>query len=280
MRYRAYAKVNVSLEVLGKRPDGYHELATVMQTVSLCDELDVSADSTMRFTCSDPSLRDNDNIVLRAADLLRETTNSPSGCRLVLHKAIPHAAGLGGGSSDAAATLRALNDHWSLSFSRAELADFGSRLGSDVPFFLHDGTALVTGRGEFVAPLPSPQRMWYALVKPPILVPTSAVFNLVSTQDWTDGASTRAVAGAICERGEVTLGVNGLQRALFELYPLARECFEDVARAAPGRAFVSGSGATVGALCSSRVEAEQVVASVTREGWWSAVVRSVQREDT
>jgi 4-diphosphocytidyl-2-C-methyl-D-erythritol kinase len=279
VRYRAYAKVNVSLEVLGKRPDGYHELASVMQTVDLFDEIEVCEDLRMRFACSDPTLGDNDNLVLRAARLLGEVARSTSGCRLVLHKAIPHAAGLGGGSSDAATTLRALNDQWSLNLSRAELADIGSRLGSDIPFFLYGGTALVTGRGDFVRPLPDPQRTWYALVKPPIPVPTSVVFKLVSTQDWTDGASTRAVAGAICDRRKLSLGINGLQRALFELYPLARECFDDVARVAPGRTFVSGSGPTVGAVCASRVEAEQVVAKVAREGRWTAVVRSVRGTD-
>jgi 4-diphosphocytidyl-2-C-methyl-D-erythritol kinase len=250
-----------------------------MQTVDLCDEIEVCEDVGMRFICSDPSLEDDDNLVLRAARLLGEAARSKSGCRLMLQKAIPHAAGLGGGSSDAATTLRALNDYWSLNLSRATLADFASRLGSDVPFFLRGGTAVVTGRGEFVTPLPETRSMWYALVKPPISVPTSAVFNLVSPRDWSDGASTRAVARAICDRGALSLGINGLQRALFELYPVAQECFEDVARAAPGRTFVSGSGPTVGALCVSRVEAEQVVASVTREGRWTAVVQSISRRD-
>jgi 4-diphosphocytidyl-2-C-methyl-D-erythritol kinase len=250
-----------------------------MQTVSLCDVIDLSESVGMQFDCSEPSLGDDDNLVMRAARLLAEEANPSSGCRLKLHKEIPQAAGLGGGSSDAASTLRALNDHWSVNFSAPQLADLGSRLGSDVPFFVYGGTAIVTGRGECVAPLPDPHRVWYALVMPPIAVPTSAVFNRVSALDWTNGASTRAVSDAICNSDAVTLGTNGLQRALFEMYPLAQKCFDAVACAAPGRTFVSGSGPTVGALCESRAEAEQIVASVARSGWWTAVVHSVQSMD-
>jgi 4-diphosphocytidyl-2-C-methyl-D-erythritol kinase len=274
LRYRAYAKVNVSLEVLGKRPDGYHDLASVMQTVSLCDEIEIAEDVDVRFACSDPALEGDDNLVPRAARLLRGASNNASGCKLMLHKAIPHAAGLGGGSSDAAETLRALNALWSLHLSLQQLVDIGSRLGSDVLFFLYGGTALVTGRGEFVRPLPAPEPVWYALAKPPISVPTAAVFNAVSREDWTNGASTRAVAAGICDRRQVTLGMNGLQRALFRLFPPAQECFEDVSRVAPGRAFVSGSGPTIGASCGSQLEAEQVVTAVAREGRWTAVVHS------
>jgi 4-diphosphocytidyl-2-C-methyl-D-erythritol kinase len=278
LRYRAYAKVNLSLEVLGTRPDGYHDLASVMQTVSLADEIELEDGSGVQFTCSEPSLEGEDNLVPRAARLLGAASQHVTGCSIVLHKAIPHAAGLGGGSSDAAATLRRLNDRWSLQLSLAQLVEIGSQLGSDVPFFLHGGTALVTGRGECVRSLPDPARVWYALVKPAVSVPTATVFKAVAREDWTDGASTRAVAGAICDSHRVSLGVNGLQRALFHLYPVARQCFEAVSRAAPGRVFVSGSGPTVGALCGSRREAEQVVADVAPGGWWTAVVHSIPAE--
>lgn len=275
VRYRAFAKVNLSLEVLGKRPDGYHELASIMQTISLSDEIELIEDSGLKFSCSDSELDGDDNLVPRAARLLRAASENSPGCSLMLHKAIPHAAGLGGGSSDAATTLSALNDRWALHFSIEQLMELGSRLGSDVPFFLYGGTALVTGRGESVMRLPNPELAWYALVKPPIAAPTAEVFSLVAPQDWTDGASTRAAARSICDRGRLTLGVNGLQRALFLLHPRTRESFEDVSRRAPGRTFVSGSGPTVGALCESQREAELIVAAVARTGWWTAVAHSV-----
>lgn len=275
MRFRAYAKINLSLEVLGRRSDGYHDLASVMQTVSLCDVIDVSEGDDLRFSCSDASLEGDDNLVVRAARRLQQASQSRLGAGLALEKAIPHAAGLGGGSSDAAVTLKALNDRWSLHCSIEQLVDIASGLGSDIPFFLYGGTALVTGRGDVVRPLPDPDPVWFALVKPPIRVPTASVFRALSTEDWTDGAATRAVARRLCDGRGVTLGINGLQRALFALYPEARVCFEEISRAAPGRSFVSGSGPTVGALCRSRSEAEGIVGGLTGEGEWAAVVRSV-----
>jgi 4-diphosphocytidyl-2-C-methyl-D-erythritol kinase len=275
--YRAYAKVNLSLEVLGKRPDGFHDLASLMQTVSLCDEIELCEADDVKFSCSESTLQNDDNLVVRAARRLKQVSNSKSGCRLVLHKAIPHAAGLGGGSSDAAAALAALNDWWSLDWSITQLAEIGAELGSDVPFFLYGGTALVTGRGEVVRPLPDPARVWFALIKPPVAVPTAEVFRSVSRDDWTDGAATHRVARLMCDGQGVTLGINGLQRTLFELYPEARTSFDDVHQAAPGRCFVSGSGPTIGALCRSRMEAEKVVAASARSGRWTAVVHTVRR---
>jgi 4-diphosphocytidyl-2-C-methyl-D-erythritol kinase len=277
LRYRAYAKVNLSLEVLGKRPDGFHDLASVMQTVSLCDEIELCEGDDVEFSCSEPTLQNADNLVVRAARRLREAAGSQRGCHLVLQKAIPQAAGLGGGSSDAAAALTALNDWWSLDRSMAQLAEIGAELGSDVPFFLYGGTALVMGRGEVVRPLPDPTPVWFALVKPPIAVPTVKVFRSVSRDDWTDGAATYHVARLICDGHGVTLGINGLQRTLFELCPEARTCFDEVNQAAPGRCFVSGSGPTIGAVCRSRMEAEKVIAAAARPGQWTAVVHTVRR---
>lgn len=275
MRFRAYAKVNLSLEVLGKRPDGYHDLVSVMQTVSLWDEIDFEESMDLRFAASDPSLSGDDNLVKRAADLLRQQAPARPGGSLVLHKAIPHAAGLGGGSSDAAATLKFLNDRWELKLSLQELVDLGALLGSDVPFFLYGGTSLVTGRGEFVTPLPEPETIWYALAKPAVSVSTGTVFEMLTRGDWSDGSGTRQVAACICEGRTVTPGPNGLQRSVFLRYPEARACFSDVDGAAPGRTFMTGSGPTVVALCSSQAEARRVVATVKRDGWWTAVAHSV-----
>jgi 4-diphosphocytidyl-2-C-methyl-D-erythritol kinase len=275
VRYRAYAKVNLSLEILGKRPDGYHELVSVMQTVSIWDEIDYVDDVELRFASSDPALAGDDNLVMRAACLIREYASTHHGGNLMLRKAIPHAAGLGGGSSDAATTLKALNDEWSLHLSLPQLVEIGLRLGSDIPFFLHGGTSLVTGRGEFVTPFPDPEQVWYALVKPAISVSTGDVFDCLSSQEWTDGRRTHDLASGIRERGKVALGVNGLQQSVFRRYPEARSCFAAMDAAAPGRTFMSGSGPTMGALCTSRAEAAQVVASVVRPGWWSEVACSM-----
>lgn len=279
MRYRAYAKVNVSLEVLRKRSDGFHDLVSVMQAVSLCDEIDFDDGMHLRFTSSDPFLNGDDNLVMRAASLIHDLAPTGTGGNLVLHKRIPYAAGLGGGSSDAAATLKFLNSRWSLDLPLRELVDMGVQLGSDVPFFLYGGTALVTGRGEFITPLPDPESVWYALVKPAVSVVTSAVFGALPPNDWTDGTCTHRVATEICEHRRVKLGINSLQKSVFHRYPETYACFADVDRAAPGHAFMSGSGPTVAALCGSESEARQVVATVKRPGRWTAVAHSMPGMD-
>lgn len=277
MQYRAPAKVNLSLEVLGRRPDGFHDLASVMQTVSIFDEIDVHAARAFRFHSSDPALDCEDNLVVRAARLLADVTASSLDCEIQLRKAIPYAAGLGGGSSDAAMTLHMLNEWWRLKLPLHQLVEIGARLGSDVPFFLCGGTAFVTGRGELVQPLPAPQPIWYALVNPGMSVPTGEIFGALLDEDMTFGAATHAVVDAICTNGAVTLGANGLQGALFRRFPEARACFEAVAEVATDRTFVSGSGPTVGVLCDTEAEARQVVAAVARPAWWSAVARPVPR---
>ena len=137
----AYAKVNLTLEVLGRREDGYHEVATVLQTVSLYDRLTFAPDSDIRVECSISALSNPDNLAWRAAVALKEATGYASGARITIEKGIPEAMGLGGGSSDAAAALVALNRLWGLGLTAADLEDMGRALGVDVPFLVGGGTA-------------------------------------------------------------------------------------------------------------------------------------------
>src|SRR5688500_15047283 len=132
----AHAKVNLTLEVLGKRADGFHDIRSVMQRISLADTLTVERAEGLTLTCSDPGLEGPENLVWRAAELLRTECGVAEGAALRLEKRIPVAAGLGGGSSDAAAALRGLNELWRLRLSGERLWELGARLGSDVPFFL------------------------------------------------------------------------------------------------------------------------------------------------
>ena len=151
---RASAKVNLSLEVLGKRPDGYHEIVTVMQAVDLYDRLTLEAASTLSLRADEPDLpTDERNLIMRAARLLKDAAKVEAGARIELSKRIPVAAGLGGGSSDAAATLWGLNRLWKLRWPRARLMELAVGIGMDVPFFLGNGPALGTGRGEHLKPL-------------------------------------------------------------------------------------------------------------------------------
>ncbi len=167
---KARAKINLGLKVVGRRPDGYHELETVMQEISLADKLlfEPCSGTGWYFSSTEYSLAGPDNLVCRAAALLEKMMGkSPGGVRITLFKNIPTAAGLAGGSSDAAAALKGLNRFWQLGLSEAELFSLGLQLGSDVPFFFSGGTALAGGRGEQLEGLPPLPFYWVVLALPP-----------------------------------------------------------------------------------------------------------------
>lgn len=170
MKIKAPAKINLGLKVLRRRPDGYHDICSVMQQLSLSDTilLEPRHGEGWQFFCTEPSLRDKDNLVCRAADLLIEKAGRRrlAGVKITLYKNIPVGAGLGGGSSDAAAVLKGLNYFWKLGLSPAELSEAGALLGSDVPFCLQGGTALAQGRGEKLMILPSLPFHWVVLAFP------------------------------------------------------------------------------------------------------------------
>ncbi len=153
----SYAKINLGLTIKGKRPDGFHEIETILQQISLKDEIEISTlpHNDTEFTCSDGSLpTDDDNLCVRAAQVLRKKTHCQLGAKIALTKNIPFGAGLGGGSSNAAAVLLALNKLWDLDLRRSELEEIAACIGSDVPFFIEGGTALAVGRGERLETLP------------------------------------------------------------------------------------------------------------------------------
>lgn len=272
LEVRACAKINLSLEVLGKRADGFHDLVSVMQTVSLTDRIAIGEGDDIRLACADEQLQSPDNLVLRAARMLRQHYAVFAGCRLVLDKAIPAAAGLGGGSSDGAATLTALARFWQLDLTCAELLPLAAALGSDVTFFLNGGAALVEGRGDVVTALPPSPAVWYLLVKPPIEVSTAAIFSALPTEAWTDGAATRRLAEEMRSGDVPRFGINGLQDTLFRLFPEAATCFHAVQALAPGETIVTGSGPTVVARFPARELADAARQRLSRRGYWMEVV--------
>ena len=259
VRVWAPAKVNLFLEVLGRRPDGYHELATLMTAVSLYDTLELTglAAGEVRLTCDHPSLSTGpENLVCRAAELVRQRAGRSDGVAVRLWKRIPLAAGLAGGSSDAAATLAGLNRLWHLGWGRAELAELGPQLGSDVAFFFSTPAAWCTGRGEVVEPLRLGRPLDFVLVCPPAGLSTAEVFRGVTVPERPfDGAGARAAA----EGGDVeALGralFNRLQPAAERLCPAVAELGERLAGLHPAGRLMSGSGSTVFALCRSPEEA-------------------------
>ena len=276
----APAKVNLYLEVLAKRPDGYHALETLMVTAGLFDTLVLrAAPADITLTCSDPTLSTGaDNLVVRAARLLQERTGCGKGCRMRLVKRIPMAAGLAGGSSDAAAALAGLNRLWQLGLSTDELARLGAELGSDVPFFFRAPAAWCPGRGEIVTPVPVGGRFELVLLCPAFGLPTAQVYRHVTVPERpNDGTAIRA---ALAEGDVAAVGrnlFNRLQDAAVRLDSRVAEYYKRLAALAPAGQLMSGSGSALFALCRSNGEAEQIAAALrddaARDGYRLFAVR-------
>ena len=261
----APAKANLYLEIHGKRADGYHELTTLMVAVRLYDTLVLKQADELRLRCSDPGLSSGpDNLVLRAAELLRAQIGCNRGAAIRLIKRIPQAAGLAGGSSDAAATLAGLNRLWRLGLDRSRLADLGAQLGSDVPFFFYAPAAWCTGRGEIVEPLTLGRTLHFVLACPKTGLSTAEVyanvgtsFQLVQDRPPREAALREAVAvGRIDEIGRLLH--NRLQPAAEKLCPAIARIHARLAQLKPAGVLMSGSGSTVFALCHSRGQAVSI----------------------
>ncbi|MEW6233614.1 MAG: 4-(cytidine 5'-diphospho)-2-C-methyl-D-erythritol kinase [Chloroflexota bacterium] len=242
----AYAKINLTLDILGRRPDGYHEIASVMQAISLHDTLVFSKGPGLCVECSDRRLAGPDNLVHRAAELLRREMGGVQGARVRLTKRIPLAAGLGGGSSDAACALLGLNALWRLGLGQERLAELASRLGSDVPFFLTGGTALVQGRGERVTPLPPPAPAWLVLAVQPVGVSakTRTLYEALQPGDYTDGSATRRMVEDIERQGRIDprLTFNAFEPLAFRLFPELERVRTAMLEAGASLVRLSGSG--------------------------------------
>ncbi len=257
---RAPAKVNLFLEILGKRPDGYHEIATLMLAIDLMDTLFFKEEPDLRLACARPDLSTGpENLVLRAAHLLQTTTGCTKGAHIRLVKRIPLAAGLAGGSTDAAATLWGLNRLWQLNLSMEELARLGGELGSDVPFFFHTPAAWCTGRGEQVTPAPVAKALNLVLLCPAFGCPTAQVYRNVTLPAATvDGTAIRqaVAAGDIDAIGRLLF--NRLQPAAEKIAPAIPAFYRRLAQLGPVGQLMSGSGSSLFALCRDRREAERI----------------------
>ncbi len=259
IRVRTPAKVNLFLEVLARRADGYHELATLMTAVSLFDTLELTEEPTGATTlhCDHPSLSTGpDNLVCRAVELARRRSGRSDGVTIRLWKRIPMAAGLGGGSSDAAATLAGLNRLWRLGWDREELVRLGAELGSDVSFFFAGPAAWCTGRGERIEPLRLGRALDFVLVFPPRGLSTAEVFRGVTVPtEPRSGAAIRqaAASGDARELGRALH--NRLQAAAERLCPEVANLTARLAGLGPAGQLMSGSGSTVFALCRDPGEA-------------------------
>ncbi len=275
---RTSAKVNLALEVLGKRGDGYHEISTVLQAVDLFDRLKMETADNLSLHTDDLALpTDDGNLVLRAARLLQKAAGTERGARLRLSKRIPVAAGLGGGSSDAAATLWGLNRLWALRWPRARLRELAVELGMDVPFFLGPGRAVARGRGEQLEPLPGGGGYALVLVNPRVPLSTREVYGRVPAGWHAEPEGTARVIEALRTRSVPGLAaalINNLERVVEPVLPVIGRMKAALLAAGALGAIMSGSGPTVFGLARSFDHARQIRSRVSRAGWACWAVRT------
>jgi 4-diphosphocytidyl-2-C-methyl-D-erythritol kinase len=262
--YRCFAKVNLTLEVLGRRDDGYHDIASLAHTIGLADELRLQPAQQLLTTVEGLDLPAQDNLVVRAAHLLAAETGFVSGARIELRKRIPAAAGLGGGSSDAAATLRGLNRLWGTRAAPALLAHLAAQLGSDVPYFLRGGATVMRGRGESLELLPPSPPTWLVIVAPSYHVfrKTATLYRALRQSDFSDGQATHQAAARLRGGQRLRDGdlVNAFERAARDTFP-GLETLWRAAQEATGCSFhLSGAGPALFALAVDRTHARVTAA--------------------
>ena len=269
---RAFAKVNPTLEVLGKRPDGYHELRSLVQRVSLADELTLrpTAGGITVRVCGEAAPEGTQNLCYQAAESFIQRVGSPTGVDMRLTKHIPAGRGLGGGSSDAAATLRGLAQLAEHPPAEEMLREIAAELGSDVPLFLGGGTAVISSRGENVQPVMTQWRgMAFVIAWPETGVSTTQAYALLGTEDFTDGEIT-AVAQRALAAGQLDPDrhlFNCFERAVFARWPEIAQLQEQLAVETGHPARLSGSGSAAFSLCPDQATAEQVAGRVRQAGY-------------
>ncbi len=262
MKFRAHAKINFGLRILGKRPDGYHDLETVYHEIDLFDEIELEAQDQLTMSADSILVPvDESNLCLRAAQLLQADQKVKQGASIHLKKNIPIGAGLGGGSSDAAMVLLGLAQLWNLKLTDKKLQQLAIQVGSDVPFFLKGGSAYATGRGEVLNYFPLNIPYWIVLVTPPVHVSTAWAYNSIKPLNGKATGLQDVIVKKIQKPEELVDSVkNDFESLVFQTYPEIHKTKERLLEMGAVFALMSGSGSSVFGLFKETREAEQVAA--------------------
>lgn len=278
---KAYAKINLGLKVLGRRPDGYHEILSVAQCVDLADVLYFESASSDQLTCSLDSLSTGpDNLVYRAVDAFRARLDRPpQSFRIHLEKNIPIGAGLGGGSADAAAVLRALNRFYDQPFSNADLRQIAATLGSDIPFLVEGGTALMRGRGEMLEALIWEGSVFYVLAYPEVEISTAWAYGQLGpilTENSPYFNFIVSLSGGCVDHDRLfEVLENDFTPAVDRAYPIVAELRSQLDRIGARATLMSGSGSTVYGIFDDRKTASQAQSALQRQGCRSFLCQPV-----
>lgn len=279
----AFAKVNLNLRIIGKRPDGFHEICTVFQTISLCDFLTFEESAEFSLVSNSPQMpTDASNIVVRSALFLREQFGGDRGAKIFLDKRIPSPGGLGGGSANAAITLLALNKLWKIGASADQLHDIAVILGADVPFFLHGGTMFGTGLGTDLTEMPDilPQKM--LIVTPNVSVPTAQAYKSLNAPPLTE--ATRLGILQICraEIGSLLDNLrNDFEATIFRLEPEIERVKNELLKHGAEAALMSGSGASVFGIFDNEAKRQKASETLRTDeiSWQVFECESISRAD-
>ena len=271
LRLLAPAKLNLYLRVLGRRPDGYHDIETIFERIDLADELTFEPAPSLDLTCSDPALScGENNLVMKAARLLQQERGGGTGARIELVKRIPIAAGLGGGSSDAATTLLGLNVIWQLGLSRQRLKELAAQLGCDVPFFLESqAVAIGRGRGEQCESLGMTPTLFHVLVCPQAQLSTRDVYEGIDRSDLTASRPSITMVAHALRNGPALAGLaeglwNDLEPEAIRRCPIIALVQSHLRALGCLAARMSGSGPSVFGLCRDAAQAQQVATALQR----------------
>ena len=276
----APAKINLVLEVLGRYDESYHRIKSIVQTIDLCDVLSFELDREVSFECSEPCLEGN-NQVMKAARLFQKAAGCREGVKIRLDNNIPWGVGLGGGSSDAAATLLALNTLWKTDFPPARLAQLASEVSSDAPLFIYGGTVLVEGRGEQVTPLPPLPPGYFVLHVPPLpRMPdkTGRLYRQLNASHFTSGEFVHTARQALEEGRTIDEAAmfNIFEEVAFNAFPRLDEYRSIFEQTAGSAVHLAGSGPCLFTLVEEERKADEVCLSMRRRGLecYVAAVRS------
>jgi 4-diphosphocytidyl-2-C-methyl-D-erythritol kinase len=270
----APAKLNLTLEVLARRPDGFHEIRSVIQAINLGDSLRFRLSKNIEFSCNDPDWISTRSLVSKAVGLLQKTTGCSKGVTIEVDKRIPLVSGLSGDSSDAAAVLRGLNQLWGLGRSLPQLVELASQLGSDVAFFLYGGTAVVRGRGEVVTPLPPFPHMWVVLMLPPVpRMPgkTGRLYASLKPGHYTRGEITDRLVALLTGgslKGVRMAGIlfNALEDVATDSFTGLGEYRQQFLQAGAQEVHLAGSGPALFTLVRDKAQAEKIYHHLQQQG--------------
>ena len=266
----SHAKVNLRLDILGKRPDGYHDIRTVFQKITLGDELSIAvAKSGIKVECNHPQVPDNEgNLVFTAARALLDNYKVTDGLRITIKKRVPVAAGLGGGSSNAAATLMGINQLFELGLTDEELMEMGKAIGADVPFFIFGNSALATGVGDLLEPLTLNPRLWLILITPDTPISTAWAYGNIR-RGLTNNLNNITIPQCINHLAEViALLSNDLEKVVIPHHPVIQTIKDELLDKGAKGSLMSGSGSTVFGIFESEGKAKEALSQIKVPKSW------------